>query len=314
MMVEEKPAIFPTMSLQSAQVVVGDNKVVFSVPQDLLCSHSSYFQKALGPRFLEGQAGRIELPEVSEATFKIFLQWLYGQMVRSATSMEWPVEKQIDPYSESICERHHDQKMKGEESENEPDEEESSCSTMEDFHERSPQQQELEANETKAIRKAYNLLVDSLLDLYIFADRYETRHLRNDIMTTLGDYDDKLQQYPGLEPVAKAFDNLPASSTFCQYLVMQNALCWDPDRDSEEFEGKLYKSLPPEFLFQVMIINTRRANSENCPETPFFDELNDRCTFHEHWDEGQKRRCRDRRKADEVFFRNILVACAATVG
>jgi hypothetical protein len=51
-----------------------------TVYTDLLCAVSPYFRKALKGSFTEAQTRSIDLKDVSEYTFHVFLQWMYCQL------------------------------------------------------------------------------------------------------------------------------------------------------------------------------------------------------------------------------------------
>ncbi|KAJ9666152.1 hypothetical protein H2201_003831 [Coniosporium apollinis] len=87
----------------------------------------------------------------------------------------------------------------------------------------------------------------SLLNLYIFADRYDVRHLRNNVMRA---WVSLRVQRPGrcsYEVVVKAFGNLPTNSAFCRFLVRDFGDRWVPRAD-DECERMLWSRLPTEFF------------------------------------------------------------------
>jgi hypothetical protein len=328
------------MGYEMVKVVVGDDKIAFAVEKNLLCSHSDYFRKAFGSRFLEGEVGSIRLPDVTDITFKILLQWLHGQVIRSAISTVWPAEITIAGVFKNNDEDDDDEddasvdddfnppptpsdidgftsesEDLGSGSEGSAEEEEDSDAGMnpESTGDEAPSGElSPSKSDTEAARTAYRHIVFHLIDLYIFADKYDTRQLRNDIMTTICNFEKEYDTYPSPKLIERAFSDLPASSNMCRYLAKMTALYWDPSEETDD-EANLYADLPSEFLFEVMSINTRRVNGKRLAEDTLRVELEDRCTFHEHTDEAEKDYCKSSRNADKIFFRNILVACMAAV-
>lgn len=158
---------------------------------------------------------------------------------------------------------------------------------------------------------------DCLLDLFIFGDGFETRQFRNDVMTALDQYCEEHGYIPNLPVVIKAFDSLPESSTFCQYLIEMSALLWRPEKDVP-LQKELYESLPPHFVLQVMLINSNRANgargkrSKGERKTLISPEdLKKPCRFHEHTNKAGKGFCKRRREVDQVFIHSLLASCVA---
>lgn len=99
---------------------------------------------------------------------------------------------------------------------------------------------------------------------------------------------------------------------------------WDPNDRSEGLES-LY-DLPPAFLAQVLMINTRRAsgiyNSDElaplreAQEEPGQDmefPLNDLCAFHEHDTPEEEQKCKEDGLRGNVFIQNLLCACITSV-
>ena len=53
----------------------------FNLPRALLCTHSEYFRTALDAKWLEGQCRRLELDDVHPKLFRMFVGWLFFQTV-----------------------------------------------------------------------------------------------------------------------------------------------------------------------------------------------------------------------------------------
>lgn len=140
---------------------------------------------------------------------------------------------------------------------------------------------------------------EDLLELYVFADKYDTLLLRREIMITYQLMGEVHNTYPGWFMVSKAFAELPHNSQFCSYLVDAYRRWWDPRkgvckcRPSEEHEAfRASENLPPAFMYQLM---TRYG--QNCRIASVLLMLN-WCKFHEHANEDDIEACQTRRKAD----------------
>ena len=64
-------------NMSSALVLVGGDKVQFSVHKDLLCETSKFFRAALLGKFKEGLEQTVPLPEDDPKVFDQFVNWLY---------------------------------------------------------------------------------------------------------------------------------------------------------------------------------------------------------------------------------------------
>jgi len=307
------------------ELFVGENETKFVVHKDLLCAHSEYFQRAFKGKFQESEDGFTRVTDVSEATFKIFQQWLYGQLIRDAVSVrKTPYE--IVTMGEDEDENAHNGKRTennaANATDNDDDDDEDADSEEEVEGEDDDEGEEMEDDEDQAededaeneVAVYYYQLMESIVELYVLADRYETRQLRNDVITTLRGYNKETDCYPDLHTVLKAYEKLPDSSTLCQYIIKTNALHWNPAKDSEKDRKEIYPLLPYDFILNVMLINNRRANSSKKKWSEDLEnELADHCTFHEHTDDKERKTCKQQRKRDKVFIRNLLVSCMPAI-
>lgn len=130
----------------------------------------------------------------------------------------------------------------------------------------------------------------TLLDLYIFADQYDIRLLRNDVMRSW-QKDETTWDEISNDNIIKAFDNLPHSSPLCRYIAQCYAALFDGDVDPDA-EHEFWSKLPKEFLYEVVRILTKRLNSDY-----IFDQ--ESCDFHEHEDDDEKSMCTNERKLSE---------------
>lgn len=120
---------------------------------------------------------------------------------------------------------------------------------------------------------------ESILDLYIFADRYDIRLLRNNVMEAYVSLKDRIG-VPDVTFIVRAFNNLPFNSTFCHFLGQYCGARWRPSEDSEE-ERQLWPSLPMVFIIRVMLAMSER---------PTIGHKRDRgsCEYHEHLNDKER--------------------------
>ena len=85
----------PTMvTIVVSQAAVSDSHVPvpteeFAIPRGLICHHSKYFESAFERQWIESDARRLELDDVSPRVFRVFVTWLYFQKIfREETRME----------------------------------------------------------------------------------------------------------------------------------------------------------------------------------------------------------------------------------
>jgi len=295
---------------------VGVNSTPFFAHKDLLRQHSEYFARVCNGKFTESYEGVISLPEFSETTFKMFLQWLYGQCAYSAMSAAKPIEDLLvgkDTGKETVTSEDGKTwvvklvKVLVQDGSNEIDEGHAKDNAKHD--------QMANSNDDN-IRgyRTYQLVVASLLDLYVLAEYCDIRSLRNDVMSAFDTLNLEFDYYPGFEIVPKAFDQLPESSTYCQYVIKKSANSYVPEAEeqTEEIEH-LLRSCPPNFLIAVLKINAKRLSGNAGCDTELEHSLADVCNFHEHTDTEEEEICKKGRKENDIFIRNLLRTCMAAV-
>lgn len=169
---------------------------------------------------------------------------------------------------------------------------------------------EEEANTSAATQREKTYIYAFLLELYIFADRFDVAELRIDTIDLLqrirtNDAKDSLASgLPSFDTVSAAFDLLPETSPLRRWLIDVFAYDWDPSKDDEE-QVALRKDLPREFLLEVAVINSQRSARRLPGERAPFKV--DMCSYHGHQTWEELERCRSKRggekkaKLDEEF-------------
>ena len=160
--------------------------------------------------------------------------------------------------------------------------------------------------ESPALSDSIDKVLVHLFYLYRFADAYECVKLRNDVISAFSDImKDGLAPNP--ETIAFVFDELPPSSTICQYFIKSAALNWGhylgPHRALLEAA-----ELPQDFLVGVVNTNHKLA-SEGKGMDGLRKEIQDSCNFHEHATEDEKQLCKSRLLQDEPYIDALISAC-----
>ena len=63
-------------------VFIGAKRKIFRLHEDLLCDRSDYFKAAFQGDFVEGKSKELYLPENNDASFELFVNWLYGGNIK----------------------------------------------------------------------------------------------------------------------------------------------------------------------------------------------------------------------------------------
>jgi hypothetical protein len=116
----------------------------------------------------------------------------------------------------------------------------------------------------KEWRASFQSTVTSYLRLYIFADKYNVRQLRDDIMTAFvaqvhacnwwPDPDEELIQF--------TYANLPTSSKFLRFFVVSAAYLWVP-LPGEDCATKMraMRAMHTDFAFDVSLVQGERLQN-----------------------------------------------------
>ncbi|KAF2637680.1 hypothetical protein P280DRAFT_94140 [Massarina eburnea CBS 473.64] len=318
-----------TMGPETVKILVGRSLTPFTIHKSLIITHSEYFARAFSGRFKKPDENTMELAHIHEATFGLFTRWLYSQASRPINTnpcgnalllLKSLRKRDEDTNKQDVYDVDSDMSVpieEGLESDGTESTEDGESESDSDTGE--PVTGMVQEEE----RRAYDRVVDCLIDLYIFADAYETRRLRNDVMSMLLFLDLQGYQYlhndshgcivgsllyPRFRHVIKAYDNLPDSSSMCRYILHTMAYNWHPDADVPEDVPAC--ELPTYFLAHMMMICVRRQWSEEVTRT-LLQDVFDTCLYHEHDSVEEKDACEAQKDDDELYIRSFLLACIA---
>jgi hypothetical protein len=302
--------------------------VVITVHKGSLSAVSSYFERAFDGPFIEADQRTITLSDVSEPTFRIFLQWANMQVFRSNPTVEALCEESLLSKTAETSLLHATSLAGANLNESSDDVEDNGDYAFdeEEFHLESGSSEEL--NELFYSKQDwlanYSRVCLPVVQLYIFADKYEVPQLRDDVLTAYLGFCHKMgwlpgPDYPGEELIFHMCDNLPASSSMVRFTALCTALEWLPVVDgicaTKDCATKMRAlfDLHYEFAFQVSVSMAEviRKHYESAREDRaihFEDYAPNACPFHEHTD-LDKEKCRLRIKERPEIFAAILDAC-----
>lgn len=66
------------LTIDTVDIFVGPKRKIFRVHEALLCDRSDYFKATFQGEFTEAKSKELYLPEDNDASFELFVNWLYG--------------------------------------------------------------------------------------------------------------------------------------------------------------------------------------------------------------------------------------------
>lgn len=70
------------LTIKMVDVFVGAKRKTFRLHEDLLCDRSDYFKATFQGEFAEAKSKELYLPDDNDASFELFVNWLYGGDLR----------------------------------------------------------------------------------------------------------------------------------------------------------------------------------------------------------------------------------------
>ncbi|KAK4945833.1 hypothetical protein LTR10_014924 [Elasticomyces elasticus] len=296
-----------------AHLLVGPHHVRFLVHEQLVSRHSIYFRKALLGAFAEGNSKVVTLDQESVSDVSLFLDWLYTGRVSFpgpsdfAKYIRYMREKGCAKDVKHLEESNDDdggrpelprnvetvpvaEAVLGTEGTNSDDDSDEygeggegdaasqTSSTSSDLPEGIPDES------YDDIRPHAGLAFDSILDLYIFADRRGVQKLQKDIMNRLAAW--REAGFPFMSASAsrmhRVYNLLPPSSPMRMYLIEEAGFCWD----EEIMSAYGLAEYPSEFVVGAMqtVLECGRLRGQTRP--PYWRD--DLCWLHEHRGESKE--------------------------
>ncbi|KAH6843803.1 hypothetical protein B0T12DRAFT_421148 [Alternaria alternata] len=293
------------MSFDMVTVRVGEVGAAVDIPvyRDQLSAVSPYFRGAFKGSFKEATDRNLRLTDVSEQTFRIYLQWANVQVNSqsgggSMTAPETLLRKPTTKFAKNpitipaIDEEGYFDKI--------------------DFDVDELFRMNLEWQDD------YRLLRVSFLRLYVFADKYDIPQFRDDIMTALISHSRTWEwiSSPHQDLIEFAYANLPQSSKFIRFLVLSTAI-WHADPLLQDTTRVLHelKEMHRDFAFEVAIVQVEKyrdkvfqKKKERDPRPKWEEALPHSCALHEHRVQDKKQ-CRERICNHPYIFNTLIDAC-----
>lgn len=213
---------------QLASIHVGPNSRQLSVPRSLVCDLSDYFRAAFEGKYSKGTTGVITLPKVDEWTFECFIIWLY---TRELSSAPWLDAGNEGPPATDDGEQE------------EPEEKGDSTSTT-----------------------VHHWYWSYLIELYIFADQYDTKALRRGIIEAMINRTHQ-GAWPDTEQLIRAFNNIPDSSPVYR-LMLDIVVNEDWPNDFKTLAAELPFSVTMELCSRLKVFQL--SSRERCREESKF--------------------------------------------
>ncbi|KAI4609514.1 hypothetical protein J4E83_008684 [Alternaria metachromatica] len=320
------------MNFDTVTVRVGeaDTAVDITVYRDVLSAVSPYFRSAFEGPFVEATDRSISLTDVTEQTFRMFLQWAHSQKCQLSNGAAFP---QHGILVQKSTRKNMEQTTTGSAELQLPLRTSSSpnAETMPDTTAAIDEHDDYDDHRsmvTKALGQLYHanpewihgyrLSLLSFLRLYIFADKYNVPQLRDDILTAMIAQSHAWNWWPDIERelMKSAYANLPPSSKFIRLLVLSTAYCWllEPETCSAT-RMRTMMEMNAEFAFEVIVVqNQMLKNSRSSGGLPLWleDAVPDSCTLHEHLVQDAAQ-CRKRIRDQSHILTGLIEMCAADV-
>lgn len=142
----------------------------------------------------------------------------------------------------------------------------------------------------------------ALTDIYIFADTYDVRLLRNQVMDVWREEEIDIADWEGVglqsAVFLKAIKTLPSTSTLYRYLLKRYAsgYMWH-DQAMKRWIGEIWEDLPADFTLQFV---SEQSNGLRKTKRPLYKDFYGWCKYHEHGPqteiqaEFERGNCKDR--------------------
>jgi hypothetical protein len=320
---------FLTMSFDMVTVCVGkaDESVDIPVNLQVLTATSPYSRGAFEGDFKEATERIVILNDVTEQTFRIFLQWTHAQLFSSGstvlvlprTILGWTASEKSEEYEE------HDEDSKTSSIHSDGWCHCSFCSPSHDcsgmvllIDELDMTSGDYQCKDTyfddEHWQKNYEMSQLSFLNLFIFADKYSVHQLRDDILTALVSQAKHWRYFPDIKQnlLTTAYDNLPDSATDHKFMVHSAAHVWatEPDADLAARLRSL-RNRQPDFAFEVSLAQAQILQKTYADHGyNSYNECHENsCRYHEHL-VHENDACRKHVAEKAHVFTVLIDACA----
>ncbi|KAM3420461.1 hypothetical protein BST61_g3730 [Cercospora zeina] len=275
------PAIIVRNLIDSPEVTIevvdAGEKKAFKTPRALICAKSEYFEAAfMNNKMKESQTRVMELDEeanVTHAMMKVFITWLHTGLVYADKVDDIPAMAVDRGYTAGPGSK----RFATEEAEDEPLAKRSRWEVTPDIEE---QGHETVCATVHSPADERDLVVQDalnpttwpyrcLFDIYVFADRYDTSALRNQIMSIIQYKLTELNHIPGRpESIVFATENLSANSPLRKLLRGWSSSCLLPSNfaDARPNMAEFLNGCPQEFLADCLSASIAYRDCQTCPD------------------------------------------------
>ncbi|KAF2099239.1 hypothetical protein NA57DRAFT_76469 [Rhizodiscina lignyota] len=268
------PPSFLTHELTIVTVLVGSEKKPFYLYKEVLCHHSEYFRNAFNGEFREASKRELVLDDTNVETFRYVAQWLHDQGNNTPLTRQYWVFHNLRLVDN--LKKH--------------------TSAPLATHS-SPDSQNSNGNDEGVPMPSPSSLAsaaaENLLNLYIFADRYDIRELRNDIMDVWRYEEIASDPYPdpGLDNnvFLRAILSTPSQSTLRRYLLKRHAtsINWHT-ATRKKWLGEIWDQLPSDFTLDFLCMQSAHVKAS---KRPLYKDFWEWCNYHEHESDQESTEC-----------------------
>ncbi|KAK5114023.1 hypothetical protein LTR85_010329 [Meristemomyces frigidus] len=289
-------------------VVVGFEQVRFTVHKGLICRYGDFFRGAFEGNFKEGEEQEVELKQESVKDFAIFLHWLYARAIHLPDGREHKaLSHLLRPGASNItggANTEHDAAGDVKEAARSGDTAVSIAASSADAcgpsskpddgeysqtadHADEEADADADSDQDEPEWKWQNAAQDSLVVLFVFADRRGGSQLRNKIMSLLASQreSDWWLLSEDCDRGGIAYSCLPTEPALSRYLVDEAACFWY--NDFNEMEN--LAEYPTEFIVEVLKAVLSARIGMNNPKPVWRADM---CVLHDHADEQEEKACK----------------------
>lgn len=248
-------------------VKVSDAERMFTIPRGLISGMSEYFEKAFNGQYEEGKTGFIALPDVELWIFECFVGWLYTKELFSDplaadTAKEPAIIDRRRPLSPILEHALTATTVVSEDASTSTD---NVSSGKETTTEQASHTWKLpdEQDDNNPVTWTWQ----NLFDLYIFADKYDTRRFRTDVITVIQQkaFQAHPRQYPLPDYIdcADMFNGLPESSPLYKFWIEVLTYDTQPLKIQDSYA---YEVLPRCVLSTLLARKAQLVWCQTCPD------------------------------------------------
>ena len=245
-------------------VLAGEERKPFYVYKEVLCYYSRYFQNAVEGSFREAGDRELVLDDTDVQTFRHVAQWLQDRG-NSAGSVATTISNPFPTATTAMGPGFGNVKR--------PD-------------------KGATGDEGSNFQPSF-ASASILSNLYIFADRYDIRQLRNDVVDAWRCEELMLSIYGGLglqnDVFLRTIQSTPSQSTLHRYLLKRQATSFNwHTASAKNWLQPIWDQLPSDFTLEMLCEQSRNVKAS---KRALYKDFWGWCKYHEHDAEAEKAAC-----------------------